>query len=427
MSPLGWIDFSSEDSAKVRTVLDLLSDNGIIDELGIGVIRDSFADRMFPGISTVQTRPKYFTLTAHLLKDYEENELSESRPRTLSKYLEDEEKWCRIQLVEAHGEGRQNLGIIGGTFGTNENRDVVRKPSSIYWTGLRQFGFISPAHLSLSEFGKRLADGKHRLHALLQESGDDRGDDEDAIDQEHRLRIQAPERPEDYWETLSIELTREEGEYLRTKIQANQPGSLLGQILMDNGIMDQILELPESANYEDFAALPFVDSLKDESLRSTVLFARDFWRLLEGAHVRYNIQLQELAGTSELLAELVERWEKWREKLPQYLANWDSDFMWAVVRERGSVPKSSTRQFVDEWIAECYAGAENVERCDALVKRQELRNKGKRARLRGKAAEGIHHWIGLDGLNYRFAEVYQLVKDIRNAIRGPIGEGGKDA
>lgn len=30
-SSLGWIDFSSEDSAKVRKVLDLLSDNGVID------------------------------------------------------------------------------------------------------------------------------------------------------------------------------------------------------------------------------------------------------------------------------------------------------------------------------------------------------------------------------------------------------------
>ncbi|MDB2497522.1 DUF6361 family protein [Verrucomicrobiales bacterium] len=50
MSSLGWIDFDSEDSAKVQMVLDLLSDKGVIDELGIGVIRDSFADRMFPGV-----------------------------------------------------------------------------------------------------------------------------------------------------------------------------------------------------------------------------------------------------------------------------------------------------------------------------------------------------------------------------------------
>ncbi|MDF1659767.1 MAG: DUF6361 family protein [Verrucomicrobiales bacterium] len=424
MSSLGWIDFSSEDSAKVRTVLDLLSDTGVIDELGIGVIRDSFADRMFPGISTVQTRPKYFTLTAHLLKDYAEKELSKTRPRSLPKYLEDEEKRCRIELVKAHGEGRQNLGIIGATFGTDWNRDVVRKPSSIYWTGLRQYGFISPSNLSLVEFGRRLADGKHRLHALLQDSGEDRGDDDDAMDHEHRLRIHAPDRPEDYWDTLSIDLTKEEAEFLRAQIRANQPDSLLGQILMDDAIMDEILELPSSANFEDFAALPFLASLKNESLRATVRQARDFWRLLEGAHVRYNIQLQELLGTSEVVGGFVKRWERWREQLPQYLAEWDTGFMWDVVRERGSVPKPSTRQFVEEWIEECYAGAMNESRCDALVKRQELRNKGKRARLRGNGAEGINHWIGLDGLNYRFTEIYQLVRDIRDA---ELGKGGADA
>ncbi|MDF1738648.1 MAG: DUF6361 family protein [Verrucomicrobiales bacterium] len=424
MSSLGWIDFNSEDSAKVRTVLDLLSDTGVIDELGIGVIRDSFADRMFPGISTVQTRPKYFTLTAHLLKDYAENEVPKTRPRSLAKYLEEEEKWCRIEFVKAHGEGRQNLGIIGGTFGTDTNRDVVRKPSSIYWTGLRQYGFISPSNLSLVEFGRRLADGKHRLHALLKESGDGGGDDDDAMDHEHRIRIHAPERPEDYWETLTINLTKEEAEFLRFQIRANQPDSLLGQILMDTAIMDEILELSPSANFEDFAALPFVGSLKDESLRVTVRQARDFWRLLEGAHVRYNIQLQELLGTSEKLGGFVERWKNWRELLPQYLAEWDTGFMWSVVHERGSIPKPSTRQFVEEWIEECYAGAINESRCDALVKTQELRNKGKRARLRGTGAEGINSWIGLDGLNYRFSEVYQLVRDIRNA---ELGKGGVDA
>ena len=60
----------------------------------------------------------------------------------------------------------------------------------------------------------------------------------------------------------------------------------------------------------------------------------------------------------------------------------------------------------------------NESRCDALVRKQEWNNKRKRARLRGNGAEGINHWIGLDGLNYRFAEVYQLIRDVRNAELG---------
>jgi hypothetical protein len=63
ISSLGWIDFSSEHREKVRTVLDLLATPGVLDELGIGVVLVSFADRIFPGISTIQTRAKYFTLS----------------------------------------------------------------------------------------------------------------------------------------------------------------------------------------------------------------------------------------------------------------------------------------------------------------------------------------------------------------------------
>ena len=169
MSSIGWIDFSSEHRDKVRTVIDLLSKQGVIDELGIGVVRNAFANRMFPGLSTIQTRPKYFTLTALLLKRYKKTECAKRNPRSLERYLEDEERNCRIQLVEKHGEGRQNLGIIGGTFGTQRNRGVVRRPSSIYWFGMRAFGFVSPKELSLAEFGLRLADkrGEKMGHVVI--------------------------------------------------------------------------------------------------------------------------------------------------------------------------------------------------------------------------------------------------------------------
>jgi len=60
VSAIGWVDFSSEHREKVKSVIDLLSTPGVVDELGIGVIRDSFSDSLFPGISTIQTRAKYF-------------------------------------------------------------------------------------------------------------------------------------------------------------------------------------------------------------------------------------------------------------------------------------------------------------------------------------------------------------------------------
>ena len=55
---LGWIDFSKEDRQKAFDVINLLSEQGAVDELGIGVIRDAFANYFFPGTSTIQTRWK---------------------------------------------------------------------------------------------------------------------------------------------------------------------------------------------------------------------------------------------------------------------------------------------------------------------------------------------------------------------------------
>ena len=45
---IGWIDFSKEDREKVYDVLNLLQKKGTLDELGIGQIRDAFANRFFP-------------------------------------------------------------------------------------------------------------------------------------------------------------------------------------------------------------------------------------------------------------------------------------------------------------------------------------------------------------------------------------------
>ncbi len=64
---LGWIVFSKNERNKVLNVIHLLDEPGAVDELGIGAIRDSFADYFFPGTSTVQTRAKYFLIIPYVL------------------------------------------------------------------------------------------------------------------------------------------------------------------------------------------------------------------------------------------------------------------------------------------------------------------------------------------------------------------------
>ena len=44
---LGWIDFSKTERNKILSVLDLLSEPGTLDELGIAPIRDGFANLFY--------------------------------------------------------------------------------------------------------------------------------------------------------------------------------------------------------------------------------------------------------------------------------------------------------------------------------------------------------------------------------------------
>ena len=77
---LGYIHSNREEQTRVMQVLKMTSESVALDELGIGRIRDAFADRMFPGISTLQKHMKYFSLMPQLYRKATEkryNRLSE--------------------------------------------------------------------------------------------------------------------------------------------------------------------------------------------------------------------------------------------------------------------------------------------------------------------------------------------------------------
>lgn len=411
MTSLGWVDFSSEHRSRVQTVIDLLHEKGVVDELGIGIIRNSFADRMFPGISTIQTRAKYFTLTACLIKDYELNHSRRDSGKSLEEYLERQEKRCRIQLVERYGDSWQNLGIIGGSFGLDRYRDVVRKPSSIYWNGLRTFGMISP-NVSLAEFSNLLSKPSYMLRTLVEETGRDRGDDLDADDRS-LIRVVAPEVDGSFWDQMDIVLTDEEARFLRQQITATQADSLIGQILLDEKALNQVLKLSRNARFETFAELPFIQNLNNPELVRTVEHARDFWRILYGAHIRYNCLLQEHFGEQELYDKFEKLWEEWCEDISDFPSHWDTSFLWERVASHGSRLPSYTRNFVEMWIEETRNGARNTDQCNELVRIQEQNNKRGRARLRPKnQGEQVGEWLGLSTLEYRLPQVLQIVRDI---------------
>ena len=62
MSAFVWLDYSERERRKMLDVIDMFREHGTRDELGVGSVRDAFADMLFPGTSTILTRARYFLL-----------------------------------------------------------------------------------------------------------------------------------------------------------------------------------------------------------------------------------------------------------------------------------------------------------------------------------------------------------------------------
>jgi hypothetical protein len=58
-STFGWLDADNEQRRRMLEVVDLFKEEGTLDELGIGSIRDALADSLFPGTSYLHTRLRY--------------------------------------------------------------------------------------------------------------------------------------------------------------------------------------------------------------------------------------------------------------------------------------------------------------------------------------------------------------------------------
>lgn len=58
MVSLTWLDYSEQERRQAMEVIDLFREEETRDELGLGTIRDAFADLLFAGTSTIQTRAR---------------------------------------------------------------------------------------------------------------------------------------------------------------------------------------------------------------------------------------------------------------------------------------------------------------------------------------------------------------------------------
>src|SRR5690242_10644146 len=129
MSSFTWLDYSEKQRKQILDVISLFRDQSTRDELGLGTVRDVFADLFFPGTSTIQTRARYFLIVPWIYRALEDKQTPSATVESKARKAE----LALIQKIHSSDDRDGNIGRVA-------KLGLKRLPSSVYWQGLGVWG-----------------------------------------------------------------------------------------------------------------------------------------------------------------------------------------------------------------------------------------------------------------------------------------------
>jgi hypothetical protein len=393
-SSFTWIDHSERERRHMLDVLSLFREQGTVDELGIGVIRDAIGDLLFPGTSYVHTRIKYFLLVPWIYRDLEQRQ-------TPSAEIARRARQAEIRLIDVLCKADDSDGVIG----RRARASLQRLPSSVYWSGLGRLG--------IRRFdGSQDAYHRNVDTLYLQRRQARWADDGEMLEgPAESWRAGLPDPPETFPGEATLALTASEAAFLRERILTDAGGSLFAELLRHD------VDVGEA----DYPWLVPHGSWRTPTLADQVAHAELFSLTLHGAALLYNYLLSNLTSQADYVDHYTAELTAWTEEMARSrdrLRAWDLDRFWSYVWEGGGRVGERTKAFVAEWIrlAVEQGGADRVMTDDALrtlIARRERSLKGVLARLdSARARERYTGAAGASRLNYRWPVVQQFFADL---------------
>lgn len=405
-SLISWLDHDENDRRRMREVIDLFREQDTLDELGIGVVRDTLANLLFPGTTTVQTRARYFLFLPWIYEEVERRGYSGQQAAQDAKKLE-------IKLIYALEKGGQrgSQGVIG--WEAREN--LQRFPSVIYWSGLGKYG-IRTRSGSLDEYFRSLGSYKARRDAHRAGDGDEVH--ERFVGNWH---TGLPSPPDGFLDSTTLALRVEDAEFLTERIVTSAPESLLAFFLRTGSGVTRAVFPWEVPGLDDASA----------ELKRYINHARRFSLVIRSAPLVYNLMLAERASSrgmsgryAEWQAKHADELEEWIEAIDDPVdgvVGWDLDDFWDLIGEHHPTVRHPTRLFIQNWLSLAQRDpSEIVDVTDSIrqtIKLRERQLKGSQARL--DSARALERWNGESGtrqLDYRWRVSQAMILDIRDGL-----------
>lgn len=409
---LSWLDSSEHDRQRMRRVIDLFREHDTRDELGIGTVRDALSDLLFPGLTTIQTRPRYFLLIPWAYKRLEPWARRTGASREVVERRARDDEIGLLKALKASQQEAVEAGAhddAGGVIGYYAGATLKQLPSQIYWQGMGTFGIrLFPG--SRDQLHRTLRYEPALLAAVPRAEGDDA-----APAPEGHWHAGMPEPPNGFPDGQSLKLAREEAAYLRDRIQQRVDGTLLAWFAANGKPAEGV---------EAAWAHPQAGELPAR-LAEPLEHARVFAELMTGAILVYNLLLSQKLPNDRWIGRYERRLAEWAggiEDDSRRIGAWDREAFWELAYGCNPRIPAATRAFVDRWIdlaLEDPAGVGGKSAAAELLTARELRLKGPRARLvHRRALELYSGGAGTEPMTYRWREVSQLVTDLRAALDG---------
>lgn len=398
-SSLSWIDFSEQDRRKMVEVISLFKHRDTRDELGLGSIRDAFANLFFPGTSTLQTRARYYLFVPWLYRYYESRHVRSERVGR--RIRRDEVKL--IQTLKAANE----RGIIGQRSGTS----LHRFPSSIYWNGLRRWKILRFVG-SQGQYHRWLDTHyrQQREQRTLMTEFEGGAVDFGNVNWDPSL----PDMLDGFPDSADFNLTKVEASYLRERLMLSCPDSLLAT-LVDRCTSVENVDL--AWQHPQLGEFP-------TKQQDQLLHAQYFSECMLGAVLLYNLMLAERRGDDDLIEDyrsLTDMFEQALLTEATYLAEWDRSAFWRLVTDHGRVAQL-TRHFVNEWLDLLLEHRERGGLADGQDARKLVRDREwrlKRGRSRFESRRHLEMWSGAAGvfqMNFRWNIARRITNDILEGL-----------
>ena len=428
-SQIGWIDFSPKDRNRVKRFMDIMGMGGVVDELGIGMIRDAMSNKLFPGFSTLYTRAKYFFITPYILLEKEKKQTKRQSGIDYFHNAEVETNRTINRYYENHPDQSDE-----SYFG-KEKKDgnLKRQPSEIYWNGIQ--------HLHLLESEGSLDQILSDRHSLMDEHlSSDRGDDAAKEQGENHMTVSENVSYDSNWRQFitdnGLRLTRTEAETLRDRLQLyskdSLPASLVANEMLWTAYKSAIEEYRQSPYLDNNAFIYFVkssiDMISNEELRKNLIKAHDMALFLHGAHIAYNIQLwSKVNAPVKFIDQLRSKGIEWIGNLSSRMI----DFSGFQIDDciRGTNLKTTTRNFLNQIQMLIKNNSDwtqiESELCN-LTEHQERWNKKSKSRFvkieKGQVIEEMNkqQWLGLYLINYRYISTLSVIKDIYDGLANEV-------